>query len=287
MFILFESILRKSPYLNSDVIDILEKGEEVESLKNLETHDGEVFEKVKFGEKIGYVVKTSIGENAVEEPKNNIKKVDKKNKVKIIKEAFKILNQDTSYSSKLNNKFYPNGKTRANGYYNMPYIENQKEIYSYDCSAFCSAIINRVFSKDMSREGSFVQITDEEKRPNLWVTKDFIANAKLESRDENKIFDIVEIAKNENDIVDSTNMEIGDFLIGIIDYDNEKHNKKYIMNHIMVYVGDSYIAHASFTNGTEIFDRVLFTKITDDFYTKLSYEKRFDKEIAIIRYIDK
>ena len=282
MFIIVESLLRKNPYLNSEVIDILKKGTEVELENIIEKNDDEEFVKVKIDGKEGYIIKTSIG-NKIEDNKNdNSIEIDKENKIKMINEAFKILNQNTSYSSKLNNKFYENGKTRANGYYNMPYIEDGKEFYSYDCSAFCSTLINRVFDMDMRKEESFVQVTDDIKVPNLWVTKDFLNVAK-----ENRFFSIVDHAVNEEELINAENMQVGDFLIGIIDYDNEKHDKRYIMNHIMVYVGDRYIAHASFSNGIEIFDRVLFTKLTDDFYTRLSFNRRFDKEIAVVRYIDK
>ena len=285
MFVIVESLFRKNPYLNSEIIDVLGKNTEVYVENDVQINDDEEFIKIKYNDKEGFIIRSSLGDKPVDlESKDQIK-IKKENKLKIINEVFKIINQNTSYSSKLDNKFYDNGKTRANGYYNIPYEEDGKKIFSYDCSAFCSCIINRAFNVDMKRKGKgFVQITDEIKKPNLWVTKDFLENAK---GNEEKIFLITDHAEKEDETINATNLEIGDFIIGIIDYDNIKHDKRYIMNHIMVYIGDSYIAHASFSNGVDVFNRVLFTKITDDFYTRVSFNRRFDKEIAVVRYIDK
>jgi len=286
MFVLVESLLRKSPSLNSEVLEILDRGLEVNVIGEKVLNDDDEFIKIEYAKGEGYVICGSIGDKAPLKSNNTLKSISKESKIKLINEAFKILKQNTSYSAKLDNNFYPNGKTRANGYYNVPYVENGNKIYSYDCSAFCSTIINRTFDENMQREGAYVQIEEHLKKPNLWTTKDFLANAKKEDAEKKKFLLIQDVLEFEKSI-SIDDMEIGDLLIGIIDFHNENHNKVYIMNHIMLYVGDKYIVHASFSNGVEIFDRVLFTKLKDDFYTKLSFDRRFDKEIAVVRYNQK
>ena len=208
----------------------------------------------------------------------------------MINEAIRILNQNTTYSAKLDYKFYDTGKTRLNGYFNIPYFEkdNDEEYYSYDCSSFCDTILNRVFKENMVRAGNAkIEVKEGIFKPNLWVTRDYFENAFLEKDDKKKILDIVQFAKEENEKLDIMNMQIGDFIIGLIDKENEKHNKKIIMNHIMMYFGDGYIAHSSYTNGKEIFNKVLLTKMVDDFYIKVGFDNRFDKSILLSRYINR
>ena len=288
MFISKEAIFRKEPKITSEIIDILPLNTKIEVLELIENKE-EKYCKVNYNEKIGFVLNTSLNTETIENiSENNCKSITKDEKIKMIKEAFSILNQNTSYSAKLNYKYYENGKTRVNGYYNIPYYENKKEYYSYDCSAFCDTILNRTFKLDMRRvnDKSKVEINQNEYKDNLWVTKDYLENAKKEDM-EGKILYKVQSAENKNDEIKIPKLEIGDFIVGIIDFNNEKHNKKYIMNHIMMYIGDSYVIHASYTNGEVIFNKVLLTKMTDDFYTKVSFEKRFDKEIIVARILKK
>jgi len=84
--------------------------------------------------------------------------------------------------------------------------------------------------KKVVKSPTWSDITDEIKKPNLWVTKDFLENAK---GNEEEIFLITDHAEKEDETINVTNLEIGDFIIGIIDYDNIKHDKRYIMNHII------------------------------------------------------
>ncbi len=291
MFVKKEAVLRKIPNINSDIIDILDVNCEVSVLgKTVNNSQNEEYIKVKVNETVGYVISSSLSDDKLN-VKNRLKSMSKENKIKIYLEVKKILNQNTSYSSKLNNKYYDSGKTRGNGYYNIPYLEKQlnEEYFSYDCSSLCCTIINRVFNKDMTKndeEQTKIEIRDNEYYKNLWVTKDFLENALLDDKADKKIFKIIEHIKNSGEEIDVFNMEIGDLLVGIIDFENEKHNKKFIMNHIMIYIGDGYVAHASYTNGDIVFNRVIVTKLLNGFYTKLGFERRFDKEIALIRYID-
>lgn len=285
MFIIVESILRKTPELKAEVVDILRINTEVEIIEIIENIDEkESYAKIRYKEKEGYVLKTSLEKNKIICNENKNESITVQEKTKMINEAIRILNQHTEYSSKIDNKFYENGKTRANGYYNIPYlIENGIEFYSYDCSAFCDTILNRVFKENMQRRNrEQVEVKDGLFKPNLWVTRDYFESSVIEK--EEKKFDVIEYAKEENQEIHIENMEIGDFILGIIDYENEKHDKKFIMNHIMMYIGDKYFVHSSFSDGENIFNRVLMSKIVDDFYTKVSFEKRFDKSILIIRY---
>ena len=190
-------------------------------------------------------------------------------------------------------KFYESGKTRLNGYFNIPYYEkdeddNIQEYYSYDCSAFCDTILNRVFKENMVREGlSKIEVKKGEFKPNIWVTRDYYANAFFEDDENKKKIKVVQFVDKFGEKIDISKMQIGDFIIGIIDKENENHNPNIHMNHIMMYFGDGYIVHASYTNGKEIFNKVLLTKLVNDFYLKIGFENRFDKSIMVARYIEK
>ncbi len=291
MFIKRETILRKFPKFNSEIIDILKVNNEIDEIETiLNNLEDEEYVKVRFNDIEGYIISSSLSDNKIN-IKNKGNSISKENKIKILLEIKKILNQNTSYSAKLNNKYYVNGKTRGNGYYNIPYYEKTSgnKYFSYDCSSFCSTIINRVFGKNMARNDNGktkIEIRDNEYYPNLWTTKDFLENALLEDSDSKKFFTIIEHAKKIEEYINISKMEIGDLIVGIIDFENEKHNKNIIMNHIMIYIGDGYIVHASYTNGQVIFNKVLKFKISNDFYIKIGFDKRFDKEIALIRYIE-
>ena len=286
MFVIVESILRKDYKSDAEIIDILEINTEVEKIEEIENKaEKELYYKVKFEEKIGYILSTSLGIKKAIIKERKVKSIDKEIKIKMINESYRILKQNTEYSSKKDNKFYENGKTRGNGYYNIPFlIDEEKEFYSYDCSSFCDTILNRVFKENMQRKGSEqIEIKDNIFKPNLWVTRDYFENSVM-VRGEEKKFEIIEYAQKENESIHVENMESGDFILGIIDYENEKHNKKFIMNHIMMYVGDRYFIHSSFSDGKNIFNGVVMTKIENEFYTKVSFEKRFDKAILLLRY---
>ena len=291
MFIKRETILRKYPKFNSEIIDILKVNNEIDEIETiLNNLEDEEYVKVRFNDIEGYIISSSLSDNKIN-IKNKGNSISKENKIKILLEIKKILNQNTSYSAKLNNKYYENCKPRGNGYYNIPYYEKTSgnKYFSYDCSSFCSTIINRVFGKNMARNDNGktkIEIRDNEYYPNLWTTKDFLENALLEDSDSKKFFTIIEHAKKIEEYINISKMEIGDLIVGIIDFENEKHNKNIIMNHIMIYIGDGYIVHASYTNGQVIFNKVLKFKISNDFYIKIGFDKRFDKEIALIRYIE-
>ena len=304
MFIIKEAILRKNVNLKSEVIDILYVNDEVEIIENniIDKEENEIYCKVKYKESYGYVIKSSLSDEKIKLIENinekdndykKIKDVSKQGKIKMINEAIRILNQNNSYSAKLDYKFYKSGKTRLNGYFNIPYYEkdeddNIQEYYSYDCSAFCDTILNRVFKENMVREGlSKIEVKKGEFKPNIWVTRDYYANAFLEDDEIKKKIKVVQFVDKFGEKIDISKMQIGDFIIGIIDKENENHNPNIHMNHIMMYFGDGYIVHASYTNGKEIFNKVLLTKLVNDFYLKIGFENRFDKSIMVARYIEK
>ena len=304
MFIIKEAILRKNVNLKSEVIDILNINDEVEIIENniIDKDESEIYCKVKYKESYGYVIKSSLSDEKIKLIENinekdndykKIKDVSKQGKIKMINEAIRILNQNNSYSAKLDYKFYKSGKTRLNGYFNIPYYEkdeddNIQEYYSYDCSAFCDTILNRVFKENMVREGlSKIEVKKGEFKPNIWVTRDYYANAFFEDDENKKKIKVVQFVDKFGEKIDISKMQIGDFIIGIIDKENENHNPNIHMNHIMMYFGDGYIVHASYTNGKEIFNKVLLTKLVNDFYLKIGFENRFDKSIMVARYIEK
>ncbi len=304
MFIVREAILRKNVNLKSEVIDILYVNDEVEIIENniIDKDENEIYCKVKYKESYGYVIKSSLSDEKIKLIENinekdndykKIKDVSKQGKIKMINEAIRILNQNNSYSAKLDYKFYESGKTRLNGYFNIPYYEkdeddNIQEYYSYDCSAFCNTILNRVFKENMVREGlSKIEVKKGLFKPNIWVTRDYYANAFLEDDAIKKKIKVVQFVDKFGEKIDISKMQIGDFIIGIIDKENENHNPNIHMNHIMMYFGDGYIVHASYTNGKEIFNKVLLTKLVNDFYLKIGFENRFDKSIMVARYIEK
>lgn len=292
MYLNKEIILRKNPNLKSEIIDILDVNSKVEVLNEeyIENkEENETYAKIKVNDIEGYGILSSLSKEKVK-IENKEASISKENKIKLLKEAFKILNQNTSYSAKRDYRDYENGKTRLNGYYNIPYYENgsNEEYFSYDCSSFCDAILNRTFNIDMKiNNSSTIEVKMGLFKPNLWVTKTYYDNAILDENDEKKILKKVQLIEKHEEEINTNSLEIGDFIVGLIDYENEKHNKKYIMNHIMMYVGDSYVVHASFTDGKVIFNRVLLTKMVDDLYTRLSFNRRFDKAILIARYIEK
>ena len=304
MFIVREAILRKNVNLKSEVIDILYVNDEVEIIENniIDKDENEIYCKVKYKESYGYVIKSSLSDEKIKLIENinekdndykKIKDVSKQGKIKMINEAIRILNQNNSYSAKLDYKFYESGKTRLNGYFNIPYYEkdeddNIQEYYSYDCSAFCNTILNRVFKENMVRDGlNKIEVKKGVFKPNIWVTRDYYANAFLEDDAIKKKIKVVQYVDKFGEKIDISKMQIGDFIIGIIDKENENHNPNIHMNHIMMYFGDGYIVHASYTNGKEIFNKVLLTKLIDDFYLKIGFENRFDKNIMLARYIEK
>lgn len=304
MFIIKEAILRKNVNLKSEVIDILNINDEVEIIENniIDKDESEIYCKVKYKESYGYVIKSSLSDEKIKLIENinekdndykKIKDVSKQGKIKMINEAIRILNQNNSYSAKLDYKFYESGKTRLNGYFNIPYYEkdeddNIQEYYSYDCSAFCDTILNRVFKENMVRDGlNKIEVKKGVFKPNIWVTRDYYANAFFEDDAIKKKIKVVQFVDKFGEKIDISKMQIGDFIIGIIDKENENHNPNIHMNHIMMYFGDGYIVHASYTNGKEIFNKVLLTKLVNDFYLKIGFENRFDKSIMVARYIEK
>lgn len=289
MFISREAIFRKTPELKSEVLDILKVNTEVEIINEVKNDkENECFCEVEVNRLKGYIIKSSLSDKKVEKIfGNNISEVSKESKTRMINEAVRILNQKTTYSAKLDYKFFDSGKTRLNGYFNIPYYEDdsEEEYFSYDCSTFCDTILNRVFKENMVREGNYkIEVKKEIFKPNIWATRDYFSNAFLEKDDNNKKFDVIQFIENKGEILSVESMQIGDFIIGIIDKENEKHNSKLTMNHIMMYMGDEYFAHASYTNGKEIFNKVLLTKIVDNFYIKIGFENRFDKSILLARY---
>lgn len=308
MFIVREAILRKNVNLKSEVIDILNINDEVEIIENniIDKDESEIYCKVKYKESYGYVIKSSLSDEKIKLIENinekdndykKIKDVSKQGKIKMINEAIRILNQNNSYSAKLDYKFYKSGKTRLNGYFNIPYYEKEiiedenkenEQYYSYDCSAFCDTILNRVFKENMVRDGlNKIEVKKGVFKPNIWVTRDYYANAFLKDDAIKKKIKVVQYVDKFGEKIDISKMQIGDFIIGIIDKENENHNPNIHMNHIMMYFGDGYIVHASYTNGKEIFNKVLLTKLIDDFYLKIGFENRFDKNIMLARYIEK
>ena len=136
MFIVREAILRKNVNLKSEVIDILNINDEVEIIENniIDKDESEIYCKVKYKESYGYVIKSSLSDEKIKLIENinekdndykKIKDVSKQGKIKMINEAIRILNQNNSYSAKLDYKFYKSGKTRLNGYFNIPYYEKE------------------------------------------------------------------------------------------------------------------------------------------------------------------
>ena len=295
MFIIREAILRKNPNLKSEIIDIIKINEKVEVIENIKNEEeNEIYCKVNYKNDLGYIIKSSLCEEKIENHVNKeIIEVTKISKINMLKEAIRILDQNTSYSAKLDYRFYETGKTRLNGYFKIPYYEKdenniEKEYFSYDCSSFCDTILNRAFKENMVRENfSKIEVKKDIFKPNIWVTRDYYANAFLETNEEKKKLEVVQYVDNLGEKIDICKMQIGDFIIGIIDKENKKHNPNIIMNHIMMCFGDGYIVHASYTNGKVIFNKVLLTKLEDDFYLKVGFEYRFDKSILLARYIER
>ena len=274
LYINSDSLLRKNPVSTSDIITVLVKGTKVQYLNETkEDINGTKYNKVKLikndlynKEYIGYINNEQLSNKMIKE-ENNLISLESKNK--IVKEALFWLNS--------NNQYLRQREARKSGFFNQT-INN---IYYFDCSSFCSTILNKVFN--------FTPTYRKEKRIKVWITKDYLKDIKKS----NSIFKTIESINKEGQKLDLNKLQIGDFILGKADKINDG------INHIMLYIGEKYIIHSTgnfyYDNNKKVIRNGIFMQKLNNsnYYTELetneniikgNITKRFDSEIYIIRY---
>ena len=275
LYVKSDSLLRKSPELTSDIYIILLKGTKLLYIN--ETIEDDInkikYDKVKViknnlysKDYIGYINNEQISFNNIKEEKYSIS-ID--SKTKIIKEAFSLLKSNNLYSK---DKF-----SRKSGFFNYKI----GGVYYFDCSSFCSTILNRVFNFSPKKQNR-----NEIK---VWTTKYFIKDI----TDKNSKFKIIQSVNKEGEKLDLNKLQIGDMILGTAKKINEG------LNHIILYIGEKYIIHST---RTLFYDKIknkmrngiLMDKLNNsNYFTQLetnkniesgNITKRFDSNIYIIRY---
>ena len=274
-----DTLLRKEPNSSSDLITIINKGNKVEYLnETIIKDDGTKYDKVKLLknklyqlEEIGFVLRSQLSDTIINEDENSI---SIKSKIKIIKEAYNILNSKTAFSME-----YPK---RLGGFENIKYDDK----YYFDCSSFCSCILNRTFNFPPPQENK------DKKEIKAWSTYMYLEN--IQKKD--SIFNVVQEIYVEGKVIDLNKLQIGDCILG------QSSNINNGMNHIMLYVGEGYIIHC--TKGrylgiktNKMRDGVVKESLIGiNYYTELenlqnikngNITKRFDVRILVLRYKEK
>ena len=266
-----ETLLRVAASSSSDVSIVVVKGTKLKCTTSVTKGDGTVYDKVEIvadnnygkGHK-GYVLRRQLSTKVV---KSETRLMYIKNKTKMVKEAMRILNTNTKYNLK--------APYRVGGYYNI----KQNGYYIYDCSSFCSTLMNRTFGVNMLQKDKKKVSLYGKQYYNVWTTYTYLNEAKKS----NGMFKVVNRVTIPGASIDKSKLQIGDLILG----DATKIRNG--VNHIMFYAGDGYIIHAKGAG-------VVRERLTTDYYTRLEtrsnlakgkYTRRFDKEIMILRYRDR
>ena len=275
LYVKSDSLLRKSPELTSDIYIILIKGTKLIYLNETVEDDMNKikYDKVKLiknnlysKDYIGYINNEQISFNNIKEENYSIS-ID--SKTKIINEAFSLLKSNNLYSK---NKFM-----RTSGFFNHK-IDG---IYYFDCSSFCSTVLNRVFSFSPKKKNR-----NEIK---VWTTKYYIKD--ITNKDSS--FEIIQSINKEGEKLDLNKLQIGDMILGTAKKINEG------LSHIILYIGEQYIIHSTRTLfydkiKNEMRNGIFMDKLNDsNYFIELennrnialgNITKRFDSNIYIIRY---
>lgn len=268
-----ETLLRVAPSSSADVSIVIVKGTKLKcnTAEAVTKGDGTIYDRVEIVADnnyreghVGYVLRRQLSQEPVE---SEIRLMYIKNKTKMVQEAMRILNTNTKYNMK--------APYRAGGYYGI----QENGVYTYDCSTFCSTLMKNTFGLDMLQTNKNKINLNGMICYNVWQTYTYFDEVnKFDS-----MFSVVDRVTTPGQSIDKSKLQIGDFILG-----DAKKIKRGV-NHIMFYVGEDYIIHA--TNGG-----VQRMRLSDDYYTCLetssnvasgNYTKRFDKEIMILRYRDR
>lgn len=287
-----DTLLRAEASSSSKILIVLIKGTKLIYLKSSVTKDdGTIYDKVKIiknniyqSEIIGFVLRRQLSFSPIESEINNI---SVQQKTEIIKEALSILKRNTGYSMDI--------KKRLGGFYN---IEEENTLF-FDCSSFCSTILNRIFNIPLFKSSCILtneffkeknkEIKGTNKVREVWTTYHY-----LEDLNKKKgIFQVVQYISTPGQKIYYSNLQVGDLILGV----NKKIHKG--INHIMIYVGEGYIIHC--TRGyylgiktNQFRSGVVKDRLTEEnYFTELETKenlkngnitKCFDQEIYVLRY---
>lgn len=266
-----ETLLRASASSSAEVSIVVVKGTKLKCTSSVTKGDGTIYDKVEIvadgnygkGHK-GYVLRRQLTTKVVKSEK---RLMYIKNKTNMVREAMRILNTKTKYNLK--------APYRVGGYYNV----RQDGKYVYDCSSFCSTLMNRTFGVNMIQKDKEKVSLSGKQYYNVWTTYTYLNEAKKT----NGMFKVVDRVTTPGKSIDKSKLQIGDLILG----DAKKIRKG--VNHIMFYAGDGYIIHAKGSG-------VVRERLSTDYYTRLetsgnmskgNYTRRFDKEIMVLRYRDR
>ena len=197
-----ETVLRTKASSSADVSLVIVKGTKLKYMSSVTKGDGTIYDKVevvadnnyKKGHE-GYVLRRQLSETKVESDKRLIYI---KNKTKFVQEAMKILNTDTKYSMK--------SPYRVGGYYGI----KQNGKYVYDCSAFVSTLMNRVYGLDMTTTDTDKVVLNDKEYKNVWSTYTYFKE--VEKSD--SMFEVVDRVTKPGEAIDKKKLQIGDFILG-------------------------------------------------------------------------
>ena len=275
LYVKSDSLLRKNSELTSEIITILIKGTKLIYLNETKEDDMNKikYDKVKViksnlysDEYIGYINNEQISLDFISEESYLI---SIESKTKMINEALNLLKSNNLYST--------DKHKRRSGFFNYK-IDG---VYYFDCSSFCSTILNRVFNFTPRKKNS------NEKK--IWRTRHYVNN--ITSNNSN--FEIVQEINKGGEKLDLNKLQIGDMILGTAKIINERYN------HIMLYAGEQYIMHSTKVQfydkeKNEMRNGIVMQKLNNsNYFTELenykniqlgNITKRFDSEIYIIRY---
>lgn len=272
--VISDSILREEPSLTSIILTVVSPKAKLEYMnESKEDSNGEKYNKMKLIKSSNFP-KEITGWILYKQLNIYIPSLSIETKNKLLKTIYHYLSLNTAYSME-----FPQ---RNGGYFETLY-DNK---YYFDCSSFISTILNRVFNNFPPPEPK-----GENGEIIVWATIHYFENINKENK-ENSLFYIIQRINKEKEKLNLDNLEIGDIIIG--------RAKKLTsgINHIMIYIGEGYIAHCTRGNflgkkENEYRDGVVKEKLTDNYYTEIEAQeniekgnitKRFDDEICVIRY---
>ena len=274
-----DSLLLEDANSSSNIIIVINKGIKLEYQGETKQNDeGEEYDKVKIlknklykKEYVGFIHRIQLSDNVFNEERDSI---SINSKTKIIKEAINILKSKTGFSM--------DQLKRKDWFFN----KKCDGILYFDCSSFCSCILNRTFDFPPHKEN------DDKNDVKVWSTHDFFEN--IQKSDSN--FKIVDLVNLQGACLNLKKLQIGDLILGRASYINGG------VNHIMLYAGEGNIIHC--TKGkylgietNQMRNGVVIEKLNEvNYYTELEslkniqkgiITKRFDVEIVVLRYKEK
>ncbi len=218
----------------------------------------------------GYILKSRLTKSKVKHSSNN--RLSVTSKTRIVRNAYLLYKYNGKNNSNFNFKYNYGSDYRKTGYNFVVYKKTKNSgTYYFDCSALVSTLYKATFNVNFN--------DGEGKKINR--TYQFLNNVKgKEKGDETDYFYIVDKvsakSKSERKKLYTYLLQTGDLILGI---NKESSSEDGNSNHIMLYVGDARIFHATSTNDSAL----EFKKLTNKYVKLGESDSKYTKEIYILR----